>query len=1800
VLIVWNRIQLVCAVVVLCIALPVFGVTPPAGTAVDNQAQATFESPTGQRTVPSNTVHVVTQRADGLTLLSDRTVTAASGASVTFAHRLTNTGNSATDYTISALNQAGDDFDFSSISVYVDSNSNGVLDAAEPQLLTGATISVPFGGSADLLIVATLPANVQAGRVAKLQITAKSTLQSISASNIDAATVAAGSAPPVITYFGDGTFAHAISVTQLGLPLWIQATASACNADPLTVETRAVRLTASLSGDSELFVGTETGLNTGIFRVLPNVPTRDASASPVVAGNGFLELRKNDVVTAAITGCGSASANILIDPSGVLFDSHTNQPVENATVTLIDVSGDGNGGKPNQPAIVIGADGVTPASATVLTGPDGRYEFLNVLPSQYRLSIVAPNGYVFPSTVVSAQLPAGHNIDPQGSYGGNFRVTADGPVTFDVPLDPGVLGGLFLQKQAVRQTVEVGEYLDYTITVRNTTGRLLTNLQLEDDLPAGFVYQAHTARLNGAVIADPIGGGGPRLTFAIASLDTGGSDQLLTYRVRILPAALKGDATNRARAFNSIVQSNTATVKVQLREGVFSDRGYVLGKVFLDCNGNHMQDAGEMGVPGIRLYMEDGTFVVTDNEGRYSFYGVSARTHVVKLDNYSLPAGSHLVPMNTRNVGDSGSQFAYVMNGQIERADFALDNCSDDFQKVISARKNAAEGKSLETVQALKQTFIPERIEKSDAEIKGAGASGFVGGAATPGQAQTVAIPAGKLGAGAKQTNAEANAAAPPEPPPLETMLRSLGNELGFTELKDHDTLPYTQATVRVKGRAGTTFKLWVNQVEVGPKQVGKKTVLPSADLEAWEFVGVNFKPGENFVRLAQVDPFGNVRDEREIRVIAPNKLGKLKIIVPPNGVTADGKTPVKVRVLLTDSKGVPVTVRTPVTLDSSVGEWQVKDLDPNEPGIQVFIENGSAEFTLIPAMEPGQATIRATTGALKSEAQLDMLPELRPMIAAGVMEMSVNLSNGVSAPGSQNGFEQKLNLFSASNSDSTVDSGTRAAMFMKGRIPGDNLLTFAYDSEKTSRDRLFRDIQPDEFFPVYGDSSLHGYDAQSTGKTYLRVDHGKSYALFGDYLTNDTSTQPNQFTRNLGSYSRSMNGTKDHFENGRVSITGFASRDTMRQIVDEIRADGTSGPYQLSNPDGVENSEKVEIIVRDRNQPAIILDTQPMTRFTDYEFEPFTGRLLFKAPVSSYDQFFNPVSIRVTYEANQGGEKFWVGGIDTRLNLTNKLMVGGIAVEDDNPLDASKLFSLNSAYQFADKTKLTAEVAQTRHMGESAGLGYRFEFQHKSDRIDTKAYFGRTEATFDNPTAMLAKGRGEAGVKFAYKFTDSYRFLAEALRTEDVTNGGTRTGLEAAMERTFTHNLQVRLGYRHAQETTAPATETAVGNTPNDTDSLFGRVSVQVPGVPKASVNAEYEQDVLNSEKRRAEVGATYQIFSKGKVYVRHELISSLDSVYSLNPNQSQNTTQIGLETDARPGTHVFSEYRTRNVLNTAEAEAALGLRNIFQIRKGFALSTGIENVRTLAGASNDSIAVTSAVDYTASETWRASARMEWRGSATTYTVLNTLGFAAAMNKEWTFLARNVVSDTINRAPASGDHTLDRFQTGFAYRDNATNRWNALGMIELKADDDNTQLGSPVRRQSVVFSGVTDFKASPTLLLSSRWAAKIAADDSNGLRNTSIAQLFSSRATYQFARKWDVSFTGSSVLTHGSGWGEYGLGTEIGYALMKNVWLSSGYNVFGYRDQDLTGDDVTRRGAFMRLRFKFDENIFKPKGEQQ
>ena len=99
-------------------------------------------------------------------------------------------------------------------------------------------------------------------------------------------------------------------------------------------------------------------------------------------------------------------------------------------------------------------------------------------------------------------------------------------------------------------------------------------------------------------------------------------------------------------------------------------------------------------------------------------------------------------------------------------------------------------------------------------------------------------------------------------------------------------------------------------------------------------------------------------------------------------------------------------------------------------------------------------------------------------------------------------GFEQELRHISREWNDGKDSAGVRAAFFLKGKIKGDFLLTAAYDSDKDTQERLFRDIQPDEFYPVYGDSAVRGYDAQSTSRLYVRIDKNRSYLLWGDFTT--------------------------------------------------------------------------------------------------------------------------------------------------------------------------------------------------------------------------------------------------------------------------------------------------------------------------------------------------------------------------------------------------------------------------------------------------------------------------------------------------------------------------------------------------------------------------------------------------------------------------------------------------------------------------------------------------------------------------
>ena len=1174
-----------------------------------------------------------------------------------------------------------------------------------------------------------------------------------------------------IKAYGTAAYQNPIGVLRTGSMLYLRLSAAQCNLDTDTAETEVVVVTSKLTGDVEHVTLVESGPNTGIFNLVTPLRTANAAGSQVRADDGTLQTVQGDQLMISASACGSDAAidSLLVDPAGVVFDSRTDQPVPGVTVSLIDVLGLGNGGHPGGAAKVYGYDGVSDYPSTLVTDASGGYMFPLVAASTYRLVLTTPAGYRAPSIVPLGQLPAERFVDALGSYGGNVVVDGTRVVIVDVPVDASPVDGLFVEKTASKAFAEIGDFVDYAVTVKNTSAVAMPAVVLHDHLPRGFAYQRGTSRVAGVKTVDPVGTS--TLDIAVGAIASGQA-ATVTYRLRIGVGAKGGDGVNKANATAGLSRSNTASVKVSLSEGgVFSDRAYLIGKVFADCNGNRVQDAGERGIPDVRIVLEDGTSATTDEDGKYSLYGLIARTHVAKVDTTTLVDGTTLEVLDNRNAGDAGSRFVDLKNGELQRADFAVAGCAPALLDAIEQRRGAvtriseSDSATRALLSATRATTVDPRTLPSSGVLDAKGVVGRNGLAADASTSDPLDRSAtSRLRAAVDQPLAGETASV--ATPDLASRIPTLDAALGFVDLVDGAVLPASQATIRAKGPADTPWALFVDGQRVDDRQVGTRSIVADRNLAAVEYVGVDLAAGDNGLELVATDPFGNVRARAAIRVRAPGRLAKL-VIDAPAEAKADGRSSIKARVRLLDANDVPVTARTAVTLDASHGKWLAKDLDPREPGTQVFVEGGVLDVDLLAPNDAGKALLRASSGNLKTETPIAFVPDLRPLLAVGLIEGVINLrslgSNALVPSQGGDTFEREIRNVARDFDNGKAGAAARGALYLKGKVLGSTLLTLAYDSDKPQRERLFRDIQPDQFYPVYGDSSVKGFDAQSTSRLYVRVDQGTSYLLYGDY-----TTQTDDPARSLTPYNRALTGAKGRYEEGPVRVDGFAAYTNSQQVIDELRGDGTSGPYALSRPNGLVNSEQVHILTRDRDQPAIVIKDVPLTRFADYELEAFTGRILFKAPIPSVDADLNPVSIRVTYEVDSGGPNFWVGGVDAKVAVTDQASVGGTWIRDTDPSNRATLRGVNGTIRFTEKSVLVGEFAESDSDRYGLGKGRRVEYKQDDETVQARIYGGKTDLRFFNPSALLSQGRTEFGGKLGVKLSEQDRLIVDAIRTED------------------------------------------------------------------------------------------------------------------------------------------------------------------------------------------------------------------------------------------------------------------------------------------------------------------------------------------------------------------------------------------------------------------------------------------------
>lgn len=203
-----------------------------------------------------------------------------------------------------------------------------------------------------------------------------------------------------------------------------------------------------------------------------------------------------------------------------------------------------------------------------------------------------------------------------------------------------------------------------------------------------------------------------------------------------------------------------------------------------------------------------------------------------------------------------------------------------------------------------------------------------------------------------------------------------------------------------------------------------------------------------------------------------------------------------------------------------------------------------------------------------------------------------------------------------------------RLAFYLKGKIKGKYLVTAQADTQERELDRMFdgflkarpydifRRLDPDSYYPVYGDDSTTYRDVDTQGKLYVRVDWDKSQLLWGNFSTGITGTEYAQ-------YQRSLYGAALSWRSRPATALGEATSQ-FKVFASEAQSAlghseflGTGGSlYYLRHTDVLPGSERIVLEVRDRTTGRAEARVS-LQHGVDYEIDELQGRILLTRPLS-------------------------------------------------------------------------------------------------------------------------------------------------------------------------------------------------------------------------------------------------------------------------------------------------------------------------------------------------------------------------------------------------------------------------------------------------------------------------------------------------------------------------------------------------------------------------------------------------------
>ncbi len=804
---------------------------------------------------------------------------------------------------------------------------------------------------------------------------------------------------------------------------------------------------------------------------------------------------------------------------------------------------------------------------------------------------------------------------------------------------------------------------------------------------------------------------------------------------------------------------------------------------------------------------------------------------------------------------------------------------------------------------------------------------------------------------------------------------------------------------------------------------------------------------------------------------------------------------------------------------------------------------------------------------------------------------------------------------------------------------------------DRQTADRLLTELDPDKLYPVYGDSSTLVYDVESQGKFYLALDSDALHAVIGNFPIALSDTELASYQRTLyggrvvyRSVSSSKYGDPDTF------VTLFGAEVQQARVRDELRATGGS-LYYLSHRDLIEGSEEVALVVRDKLTDLVLSRTR-QSRGVDYTIKYPEGRVIFQRPISSvvaggsiFDSGVlpgNPVVIEVGYETALDGFEKTASVGRVRQQIGDQLAVGGTYIDDEMRAGRFELSGGDVELRLREGTRIVAEFAEsqgsaaTTFTSDDGGLSYTEapvdarsegsavklaaeidlgEWFDRPGKYRFRAYFKDQDAGFDSHGNQVYRDGDvvEHGVrKIGFGGTirpfdrDSLSFRYE--REE-------RTGALAPAD--LSQNSTGAVQWNHdrprwglAAELLQNDSETASGVSNGNSafgsirawaklaESLTGQLQHQQtlsgPTDDQTSATLRYQalpslgfefRGTQGTRGHSAEAGAILDI-GESSVYVTERVAD--------DPAGERTTTVLGARSPIGAATKVYTEYQWESAERGDRAISLVGLQRQWEVKKGFRFLLSGETAKIDAEPSTTRTAVAGSMTYGHPDGTTFVTRDELRRESgerdrTQIFTLNELNYK--LGTDLSLLARWRYSTTLDRQTDADEAAFEERVIGLAYRPVAHDRFNLLGRYTQLSDQRPVGPADSLARERTAEAFSLDGIYAVTSNL--EWVFKLALRDQSERegdlpRTDSRSHLAIQRANWLFWRRFELGAEYRLLAQDLADDRRQGWLGELMWRPAKHFRFGVGYNFTDFSDNELSANDYSTRGWFLRAQGRF------------